>query len=285
VSDGIFFRLVDLAIEQTGWLKIAQANVNISCVSMGNFASSFFRRGDANAPCSSLRVFTLGAPQNQVVTFPRPTRYRVMQLSISPEKAEKILSDIGYDPIATMQLMEGACHHGKSFTVQNFPLPGRVDEIVNEFLLGAGPIRRLHLYARALEILAAALDTIAASKLPTDIREARTARIQMAASFLAANVASPLDLQKLAKHVGLGPDTLERGFLSHLGMSPRTYLANRRMLEADRMIQGADLSIAEIGRSVGFTNHSAFARAYRQFFGRTPSERYYTRNGLIADSS
>jgi AraC-like DNA-binding protein len=270
VADGILFRLVDLAIEQTGWLKITQDNVNISCVSMGTFASSFFQRGDANAHGPSLRVFTLGARRSQLVIFPRPTRYRVMQLCIAPERAKKILSDLDHDPNVTMQAMESACHRGKMFTVKNLPLPDRVDEIANEFLLGTGGRQRLHLYARALEILAAALDAIVAGKTATDIRETRIARIEMAASILAANIESPLDLPALARHVGLGPDTLERGFRSHLEMTPRRYLSNLRMLEAARLIQSADLSIAEIGRLVGFTNHSAFTRAYGRVFGRSP---------------
>lgn len=270
VADGILFRLVDLTIEQTGWLKITQDNVNISCVSMGSFASSFFRQGDANAPGSSLRVFTLGTQRSQLVIFPRPTRYRVMQLCIAPAKVEKILSDVGHDPNVTMQTMESSCHRGKLFAVRNLPLPDRINEIANEFLLGAGGRHRLHLYARALEILAAALDAIVASKAATSIRETRIARIEMAASMLAANMEAPLNLHKLANDVGLGPDTLERGFRSHLGMTPRKYLSNIRMLEAARLIQGANLSIAEIGRLVGFANHSAFTRAYGRAFDRSP---------------
>lgn len=270
VADGIFFRLVDLTIEQTGWLKIAQDNVNISCVSMGAFASSFFQRGDANAPGSSLRVFTLGTRHSQLVIFPRPTRYRVMQLCIAPDKVEKISSDLGHDPNVMVQAMESACHSGKLFAVRNLPLPDRINEIANEFLLGTGGRHRLHQYARALEILAAALDAITASKPATSIRETRIARIEMAASILAANMEAPLNLPRLAKQVGLGPDTLERGFRSHLGMTPRRYLSNLRMLEAARLIQAANLSIAEIGRLVGFANHSAFTRAYGRVFGRSP---------------
>lgn len=274
VSDGILYRLVDLTIEQPGWLRISQpANVNISCLSAGDFASSFFRHGDANSAGASLRVFTLRERHHQIVTFKRPTLYRVVQLSIAPERVTKILTDLGRDPMATLQAMERACHSGNSFTVCNFPLPHRINEIANDLLYGAHPLpgRRLTLFAKAVEIFGMTLDTIVGSKFPTDKRQKTIACVEIAAHLLAGNITSPLDLDGLAKRVQLGPDTLERHFRLYLGMSPRSYLTKCRMREADYLLRSTNLNVAEVGRLVGFASHSAFARAYSRFFGRTPS--------------
>lgn len=273
VDDGMLFRFVDLRIEQPGWVKVIQSNLNVSCVSAGKFASSFFQHGDADTIGSSLRVFMLNEQRSQIITFSRPCRYRVVQLCFTPERATKILSGFSQEPLDAIRTLKAACHIGKMFAVRNFMLPGRVAEIVDSLLARhrLSPNRRLNLYAKAIEILGEALDVIAGAEAQELLHSRKIARIETASRILSTNLAEPLDLAALAEQVQLGPDTLQRNFRARFGTSLRAFQAKCRMNVAGNLLCNTEMSISEIGRAVGFSNHAAFSRAYLRYFGRTPS--------------
>ncbi len=273
VDDGILFRFVDLRIEQPGWVKVIQSNINVSCVSAGDFTSSFFRHGDANTTGSSLRVFTLNDLHSQIVTFSRPCRYRVVQLCITPERAAEIFSRFSQEPTYAIQALKDACHNGKTFVVRNFALPGRAAGIVNSLLIRQlrSPNRRLTLYAKAIEILGETLDVISDNQVQQSLQKQKITRIEIASRILSTNLVEPLNLTALAEQVQLGPDTLQRDFRARFGTSLRAFQAKCRMSAADNLLCNTDISISEIGRVVGFSNHAAFSRAYLRYFGRTPS--------------
>lgn len=50
------------------------------------------------------------------------------------------------------------------------------------------------------------------------------------------------------------------------------YLANLRMMEAERLLIESDAAMTHIAESVGYDNPSNFARAFKQFTGMSPRE-------------
>jgi AraC-like DNA-binding protein len=71
--------------------------------------------------------------------------------------------------------------------------------------------------------------------------------------------------------IGVSERTLRRQFSAVLGMSWRGYLLQARLLRAMALLAEPGPSILDVSLAVGFENVSAFARAFAQRCGETPS--------------
>ncbi|HVO01877.1 MAG TPA: AraC family transcriptional regulator [Candidatus Cybelea sp.] len=81
----------------------------------------------------------------------------------------------------------------------------------------------------------------------------------------------PITCVDAARAAGIGAARLHALFRQWLGMGPGQYLAALRLDRArDRLAGGAE-PIAEIALAVGFSEQSAFTRAFRRRFGETPA--------------
>ena len=75
----------------------------------------------------------------------------------------------------------------------------------------------------------------------------------------------------LASRLGVSARTLTRRFRSATGVSFSDYLQQRRLDEAQSLLRRTNLSITEVGSTVGFNDPSHFARTFREHIGVTPS--------------
>jgi AraC-like DNA-binding protein len=75
----------------------------------------------------------------------------------------------------------------------------------------------------------------------------------------------------LAKHCGASESTVLRAFRKELGVSPLAYLRRRRLEESLQLLQSGRYSVTEVAMRVGYANPSAFAAAFREEFGVSPS--------------
>lgn len=80
----------------------------------------------------------------------------------------------------------------------------------------------------------------------------------------------------LAATAGCSPEHLARSFRKHLGKTPSTYLNERRMLRAARLLSHTTSRISEIAYRTGFEDAGYFGRLFRVQFGMSPGE--YRRN-------
>jgi AraC-like DNA-binding protein len=71
--------------------------------------------------------------------------------------------------------------------------------------------------------------------------------------------------------IGVSERTLRRQFSAVLGMSWRSYLLQARLLRAMALLTEPGPSVLDVSLAVGFENVSAFARAFAQRCGETPS--------------
>jgi AraC-like DNA-binding protein len=71
--------------------------------------------------------------------------------------------------------------------------------------------------------------------------------------------------------IGVSERTLRRQFAAVLGMSWRAYLLQARLLRAMALLAEPGPSVLDVSLAVGFDNVSAFARAFAQRCGETPS--------------
>lgn len=57
-----------------------------------------------------------------------------------------------------------------------------------------------------------------------------------------------------------------------MGESPQQFLIHYRMAKAAELLKNSKISVAEVGRSVGYENQLHFSRAFKSVFGIPPME-------------
>ncbi len=87
-----------------------------------------------------------------------------------------------------------------------------------------------------------------------------------------ADLQRPWTVASLASSVGMSRAAFAELFAKKVGESPMRYLQQCRIHEAARLIAATDLSFGEIGRRVGYTDPTAFSRAFRRETGRSARE-------------
>ncbi len=76
-------------------------------------------------------------------------------------------------------------------------------------------------------------------------------------------------LSAVAQHFGMSGRTLQRR-LAALGYSYQTLVDESRRQLAERLLRETDFSLVEIAFMTGFSEQSAFARAFKRWAGQTP---------------
>jgi AraC-like DNA-binding protein len=91
-------------------------------------------------------------------------------------------------------------------------------------------------------------------------------------------------VSELAAAVNLAPSRLQHLFKSHLRISIRQHIQQRRLAEAARLIVSTHLRISEIVYYIGFRDVSNFNHAFRRTFGVAPRD-YRRAAGLPDDET
>jgi AraC-like DNA-binding protein len=81
----------------------------------------------------------------------------------------------------------------------------------------------------------------------------------------------PWSLAELARSAGLSRYQLIRGFARVLGLTPHSYIVQRRLELAKRLLH-AGRSLAEVAMAAGFSDQSHLTRKFARQFGITPHE-------------
>ncbi len=94
----------------------------------------------------------------------------------------------------------------------------------------------------------------------------------IALRFIESNLFEDIDLEMIARTGKMSKSTLLRLFKSQLKTTPYEYIKKRRLDEALNLLKSKDYTIGDVAMLVGYSNFSAFSKAFRQRFGKTPTE-------------
>lgn len=86
------------------------------------------------------------------------------------------------------------------------------------------------------------------------------------------NLYTGKNIADLALSCGYTRRTLELWFSATHGISPGQYLFNRRMTRAAVLLRLSSLSVTEISTLLSHSNNQNFARAFKRFSGKSPTE-------------
>jgi AraC-like DNA-binding protein len=101
--------------------------------------------------------------------------------------------------------------------------------------------------------------------------EALPRAVLRALAFLERGFPRPITTRDVAGAAGISVPRLHALFAQWLGQGPGQYLAALRLDHArDRLIRSSE-PVAEIALAAGYSEQSAFTRAFRRRFGETPA--------------
>ena len=84
--------------------------------------------------------------------------------------------------------------------------------------------------------------------------------------------AQPLDVEALARDVGMSAGHLSRQFKLAYGESPYSYLMTRRIERAMTLLRRGDMSVTDICFAVGCQSLGTFSTRFTELVGMPPSE-------------
>lgn len=94
--------------------------------------------------------------------------------------------------------------------------------------------------------------------------------------FIDAHLAEAITMEGIAKSVHMSVRSVQQGFREELGVSPMTYVRDRRLervhAELADAVPGDGVTVTEVATRWGFNHLGSFAVEYRKRWGQTPSE-------------
>ena len=126
-------------------------------------------------------------------------------------------------------------------------------------------------HGTALTLRIAALFAAVDSNAPNPLEPPRgDVRLRRALATMEGNIETPVPIAELAGAAGCTHKDLERRFHRTFGASPRKVYQRIRLNTARNLIETSSMSLSEVSTRVGYSNASAFSRAFREAFGQSP---------------
>ncbi len=117
--------------------------------------------------------------------------------------------------------------------------------------------------ARFLELLSGPANSEARSLLP--------APLDRLMKQMMDHPEAPWTAEDMAKVARLSHSQLRRLFHQHVGVTPRSFLRNQRLVRAQRLMQESKLSLKQIAEATGFFDAFHFSREFKRAVGQSPA--------------
>ncbi|MBR1812610.1 MAG: helix-turn-helix domain-containing protein [Lachnospiraceae bacterium] len=92
------------------------------------------------------------------------------------------------------------------------------------------------------------------------------------ASWTHRHLSEPIDTEKLAQELHYSRPHLSRKFKEETGMTLTDFILTKKSEEAARLLAFTDKSLIAISDYLGFSSQSHFARVFKKYMGKTPTE-------------
>lgn len=91
-------------------------------------------------------------------------------------------------------------------------------------------------------------------------------------NYIEDNLTEDIDYNSLAKIVGISEYSLQRIFTFLTNISISEYIRKRRLSKAFEELKASDIKILDLAIKYNYDSSISFSRAFKQYFGITPSE-------------
>jgi AraC-like DNA-binding protein len=93
-----------------------------------------------------------------------------------------------------------------------------------------------------------------------------------AEQHLAAHLAEPVNIEELARRLGVAYSHFRRAFKLHTGFAPWQYMLQQRLDRARRLLASSDNTLEDIAGRLGFSSAFHLSAAFKQAFGMAPDK-------------
>src|SRR5690606_9300375 len=90
--------------------------------------------------------------------------------------------------------------------------------------------------------------------------------------WLAARLAQPYDLPRLARAFNASTRTLLRRYRADTGSTPLRWLQQARVDRARQLLEDGSLSVGQVVSAVGYEDTATFSRLFRRQVGQSPGD-------------
>ena len=90
--------------------------------------------------------------------------------------------------------------------------------------------------------------------------------------YIDSHFTEDIDLKKLAQIEHYNPNYYTEWFKNNMGISPSEYIKKLRIDKSKELLLNTDLTILQVGESVGYKYNSSFTRAFKDIESITPKE-------------
>lgn len=94
--------------------------------------------------------------------------------------------------------------------------------------------------------------------------------VAFAENYIDAHPGEKITVRSLTDLLGISQPYLWRLFSERTGMSPKEYLAQKRLSLAEKLLCESDLSVSAVGRSAGYDDVLVFSRFFKSRTGLSP---------------
>lgn len=95
--------------------------------------------------------------------------------------------------------------------------------------------------------------------------------LQQITLFVDAHLGEHVTLQAVSSRFGVSVSTVTQLFQFRANTSFHKFLTERRMAAAEELIRRG-IPLEEVGKRLGYTDHSSFYRAFRKQYGMSPRD-------------
>jgi len=124
--------------------------------------------------------------------------------------------------------------------------------------------------AEGAQVVLTLLLDLARGKQEARREDAPSALVRRAQQIARERASSGLNATELAGLLEVSREHLTRVFREQTGVTPYTFIARQRLLEACRMLRGTRLANKEIAARMGYATPAHFARSFKAVVGVTP---------------
>ncbi|KOY15375.1 AraC family transcriptional regulator [Paenibacillus xylanivorans] len=197
-------------------------------------------------------------------------RHHMLEIRLSPQELLYYAADLTEE-----QRMQSWLQRYKG-NIDNYPNTPEIHRCVSDMLNCSydGALKRLYMESKSMELIALFGEVEGHQALNEKCFLSRDdlANLDYARELVIRHYEQPLSIQELARKVGLNEFKLKKGFRERFGMTVFELVRKQRMEMALYYMEVQRMNVGEAAVSVGYSNVSNFAAAFRKIYGYNPSE-------------
>lgn len=267
LSDWRMNYLSDMNVQGTNSPEYIQI---IFCVGEGISWGTTNERYSVNIQKGESCIYN-GCGKTESICYSQKRGFYFKSLKIPMRYFSSLLSD--YFDNKELQSCEKKLFTGFS-KVKITPSMERILAETRDFAHYHGGLGHLYLDGRISELLAVYLSEVLEMDMLSNnnalISATDRASLMEAKRIIDSQIAFAPSCQELSRLVHLSVTKLTKGFSQIFGMPVHTYIIDRRLSCAARLLLESDLNISEIAMAVGYAKPSNFAAAFRKKYGVVP---------------